>query len=142
MPWTMNRRPTCDLFSPAGTFHEIGNRHLSALRSSYRAVSLCWAMEPECRSRLHRLPGFDVVRYRARLESETRRGAGLFRMNTDAELARCDREIERIYQEAYAGNPDIDGMLLGLHDWRTEKILITRTTHSNGDAILNSNTKE
>jgi hypothetical protein len=39
-------------------------------------------------------------------------------------LARCDREIERIYSEAYAGNPDVEGILLGLHDWRTEKKLI------------------
>jgi hypothetical protein len=53
----------------------------------------------------------------------------------DAELARCDREIERIYAEAYGGNPDIDGILLGLHDWRTEKkmILHERTTHPNSE---------
>jgi hypothetical protein len=36
-------------------------------------------------------------------------------------LARCDREIALIYQEAHAGNPNVEGMLLGLHDWRTEK---------------------
>lgn len=40
------------------------------------------------------------------------------------ELERCDREIARIIAEAHAGNPDIDGMLQGLHDWRAEKILI------------------
>ena len=42
------------------------------------------------------------------------------------ELERCDREIARIIAEAHAGNPDIDGMLLGLHDWRTEKLLIEK----------------
>jgi hypothetical protein len=45
-------------------------------------------------------------------------------MSAAEDLARCDREIERIYQEAYAGNPDVHGILLGLHDWRTEKKLI------------------
>ncbi len=62
-------------------------------------------------------------------------------MSTEAELARCDREIERIYREAYAGNPDIHGILLGLHDWRTEQrmILHERTTHPNGDTKPNSN---
>ncbi len=51
------------------------------------------------------------------------------------ELARCEREIARIYEEAHAGNPDIRGILLGLHDWRTERNLIeasTRTSHPNG----------
>jgi hypothetical protein len=42
------------------------------------------------------------------------------------ELARCDLEIARIIEEASAGNLDIDGMMLGLHDWRTEKILIEK----------------
>ncbi len=76
------------------------------------------------------------------------------------ELARCDREIARIYREAYAGNPDINGMLLGLHDWRTEKKLIaastrtshpvkvamfldaTITSHPNSQPSLNSTTKD
>jgi len=41
-------------------------------------------------------------------------------------LARCDREIDKIIEEAYSGNLDIEGMLLGLHDWRTEKLLIEK----------------
>jgi hypothetical protein len=51
------------------------------------------------------------------------------------ELSRCDREIAQIEQEAHAGNPDVRGMLQGLHDWRTERNLIkasTRTSHPNG----------
>lgn len=66
--------------------------------------------------------------------------------NSKPELARCDREIERIKEEAYAGNPDIHGMLLGLHDWRTEKKLIavsTRTSHLiTQQPSLNSTSKD
>jgi hypothetical protein len=60
------------------------------------------------------------------------------------DLARCDREIQRICEEAYAGNLDIHGILQGLYDWRTEKKLILsgRTSLLNGDAILNSNTEK
>ncbi len=39
-------------------------------------------------------------------------------------LARCDREIERICEEARAGIGDAHGIYQGLHDWRTEKKLI------------------
>ena len=46
--------------------------------------------------------------------------------NKKEALARCDREIARIKAEALSGNPDVEGILLGLHDWRTEKILIER----------------
>lgn len=54
----------------------------------------------------------------------------LVRVGCAKELARCDREIARIYQEAYAGNPDVDGILLGLHYWRTEKKLILDSLNS------------
>jgi hypothetical protein len=56
-------------------------------------------------------------------------------MNVAAELARCDREIAAIEQEALNGNPDVRGMVQGLHDWRTEKILIAneRTSRPNSD---------
>jgi hypothetical protein len=47
-------------------------------------------------------------------------------VNLQKEIERCDREIARIVTEAHAGNTDIDGMLLGLHDWRAEKILIEK----------------
>ena len=43
-----------------------------------------------------------------------------------AELARCDREIIRIEEEARNGNTDVHGILLGLHDWRYEKRLIMK----------------
>lgn len=59
-------------------------------------------------------------------------------MSAAEDLARCDREIERIYREAYAGNPNVHGILLGLHDWRTEKLIITRTSHPNGSDNPNS----
>jgi hypothetical protein len=42
----------------------------------------------------------------------------------DAELARCDREIAAIEAEARNGHPDVELILLALHDWRTEKKLI------------------
>jgi hypothetical protein len=40
------------------------------------------------------------------------------------DLERCDREIERILQEARAGRGDAHGIYQGLRDWRTEKKLI------------------
>jgi hypothetical protein len=57
-------------------------------------------------------------------------------MNIDADLARCDREIARIQEEARAGIGDAHGIYQGLHDWRTEKnlILSTRTSLPNGNA--------
>lgn len=51
-------------------------------------------------------------------------------VNHQKELERCDREIARIIAEAQSGNPDIDGILLGLHDWRAEKKLIEREANS------------
>ena len=47
-------------------------------------------------------------------------------VNHQKELERCDREIARIISEAHLGNRDIDGILLGLHDWRAEKRLIEK----------------
>jgi hypothetical protein len=44
--------------------------------------------------------------------------------NKKEALTRCDQEIERIYREAYSGNPDVEGILMGLHDWRTERKMI------------------
>jgi hypothetical protein len=65
-------------------------------------------------------------------------------MSTAEDLARCDREIERICEEALNGNRDIHGMLQGLHDWRTEKKLIlgTRTSLLNGTDKPKFNIKE
>jgi hypothetical protein len=45
-----------------------------------------------------------------------------------SELARCDREIARICEEARAGIGDAHGIFQGLHDWRTEKKLIAAST--------------
>ena len=63
-------------------------------------------------------------------------------MSADQELARCDREIKRICEEARNGNPDVHGILLGLHDWRTEKRMIIneRTTHLKGETAVDSKT--
>lgn len=61
------------------------------------------------------------------------------------ELARCDREIARICEEARAGIGDAHGIFQGLHDWRTEKKLIaasTRTTYPNSQPAVNSATKD
>ncbi len=61
-------------------------------------------------------------------------------MSGDQDLARCDREIERIIEEARAGRGDAHGIYQGLHDWRTEKkmILNERTTHPNSEPTVNS----
>ncbi len=59
-------------------------------------------------------------------------------MSTQAELARCDREIERIHQEKRKGNPDMRGILQGLFDWEVEKIIIARTSLPNGSDNPNS----
>lgn len=47
-------------------------------------------------------------------------------MTPAEQLARCDREIERCKAEGRNGNPDVQGLMQGLHDWRTEKRLIYR----------------
>ena len=36
------------------------------------------------------------------------------------ELERCHREIASIEAELLAGNPDIEGLILGLADWHAE----------------------
>jgi hypothetical protein len=38
----------------------------------------------------------------------------------DADQARCRAEIAHIEEELRAGNPDVQGLLLALHDWRQE----------------------
>jgi hypothetical protein len=65
-------------------------------------------------------------------------------MSADEDLARCDREIAQIEQEAHSGNPDIRGMIQGLHDWRTERLLILsrRTSHHNGSDEPEFNTTQ
>ena len=44
----------------------------------------------------------------------------------DAELARCDREIAEAEGHLRAGNPNIQGALRGMIDWRGEKRLIAQ----------------
>jgi hypothetical protein len=41
--------------------------------------------------------------------------------NFEQEIERCDREIARIEAELRAGHPEMEGLLLGLHDWAHEK---------------------
>ncbi len=62
-------------------------------------------------------------------------------MSAAEDLARFDREIERIYQEAYAGNPDVHGILLGLHDWRTEKLFIANERSARTESPDSPNSK-
>jgi hypothetical protein len=44
----------------------------------------------------------------------------------DLSIERCDREIVALKAEARAGNPDVHGLMLALHDWRTERRLILK----------------
>ncbi|HEY6370246.1 MAG TPA: hypothetical protein VIX37_06685 [Candidatus Sulfotelmatobacter sp.] len=39
-------------------------------------------------------------------------------------MERCRREIAAIEKEMAAGNPDVDGLLMGLLDWQVEWQLI------------------
>jgi hypothetical protein len=39
-------------------------------------------------------------------------------------MQRCDREIAAIKDELRSGNPDVEGAILGLSDWRDEKRMI------------------
>jgi hypothetical protein len=54
-------------------------------------------------------------------------------MSAAEDLARCDREIERIHQEKVNAKPsDMRGILQGLFDWEVEKTLIARAPLPNG----------
>ena len=62
------------------------------------------------------------------------------------ELERCDAEIRQVELLLRGGHPDIEGLLLALHDWCVERRLVTAggenehglpptnpsTTYSNG----------
>jgi len=55
------------------------------------------------------------------------------------ELERCDNEIRHVEQLLRSGHPDIDGLLLALRDWRTERRLLMSANEPsvevlNGDA--------
>jgi len=43
------------------------------------------------------------------------------------EIERCHREIAAIEAELLAGNPDVDGLILGLADWNVELRILQRT---------------
>jgi hypothetical protein len=51
------------------------------------------------------------------------------------ELERCDNEIRQVEQLLRSGHPDIDGLLLALLDWRTERRLIMATNESGVEAL-------
>jgi hypothetical protein len=51
----------------------------------------------------------------------------VFRMT---ELERCDNEIRQIERLLRSGHPDIDGLLLALRDWRTERRLLMAADES------------
>jgi hypothetical protein len=40
------------------------------------------------------------------------------------EIARCRREIAAIESELLAGNPDVQGLLLGYADWHAEMCIL------------------
>jgi hypothetical protein len=52
------------------------------------------------------------------------------------ELERCDVEIREIERLLRAGHPDMEGLLLALSDWRTERRLLIETGEQslNGEA--------
>jgi hypothetical protein len=56
------------------------------------------------------------------------------------ELERCDVEIREAERLLRAGHPDVQGLLLALADWRTERRLVIETGEQglNGDARNNS----
>lgn len=58
------------------------------------------------------------------------------------ELARCDREIAEIQNRADFKTAPSWLLTMGMMDWETEKALITRTSHLNGEAQPNSNTEK
>ena len=39
-------------------------------------------------------------------------------------LERCDKEIRLVEELLLSGHPDSEGLVLALHDWRTERRLI------------------
>jgi hypothetical protein len=43
------------------------------------------------------------------------------------EIERCRREIAAVEAELIAGNPDVDGLMLGLADWNVELRILQRT---------------
>jgi hypothetical protein len=56
------------------------------------------------------------------------------------ELERCDEEIRQVELLLRGGHPDMEGLLLALADWRTERrLLIEGGEHTNdGHARHNS----
>ena len=48
------------------------------------------------------------------------------------ELERCDDEIQNIQRLLLAGHPDLDGLLLGLSDWRAERQLLINAANEEG----------
>jgi hypothetical protein len=57
------------------------------------------------------------------------------------ELERCNNEIQQVEQLLRNGHPDIDGLLLALHDWRTERRLLMAANES-GVEVLNGATRD
>lgn len=51
------------------------------------------------------------------------------------ELERCDNEIRQVEGLLRNGHPDIDGLLLALHDWWTERRLLMAADESNVEAL-------
>ena len=56
------------------------------------------------------------------------------------ELERCNNEIRQVERLLRSGHPDIDGLLLALRDWRTERRLLMAANES-GVEVLNGATR-
>ena len=54
------------------------------------------------------------------------------------ELKRCDEEIRQIELLIHGGHPDLDGLLLALADWHTERRLLIAELETNGLSGTNS----
>ncbi len=57
-------------------------------------------------------------------------------------LQRCDREIEALKAEARAGNPDVEGIMLGLADWHGERRMIEKQMRPEFAAFLQSKAQD
>ncbi len=51
-------------------------------------------------------------------------------MTNSHQIERCNKEIAEILHRIHVGEEPVDGLLLGLNDWRREKELLEGTSIS------------